>query len=250
MKLKKINEQLQERLVAQGLTEPNEMQFESFSLIKSGADVVIVAGPKTGKTTTMVINVIQKLGKPFQQSPRALVITKDKESVLALEAQFKDLAKYNELRVYGVHDKSDLDVDKNEISAGIDILIGTTTRLNDMFTTAGFDVNQLKIVALDEAEELIKGRLEAKMVRLLDSIGKTQYLFFSRNITERLDFLIDRVTIEPTIFDMEAEDDEEDDYFDEEDLLDDELTEDELTEDEIDGEEVEEDETEEDEISE
>ena len=43
MKLKKINENLQNALLELGLTEPNLMQRETWSTIKSGSDVVVVS---------------------------------------------------------------------------------------------------------------------------------------------------------------------------------------------------------------
>ena len=219
MKLKKINENLQNALLELGLTEPNLMQRETWSTIKSGADVVIVSGKGTGKTTTLALTVCQRLGKPFEQSPRALIIVSDKEKALAAEALFKSLCKYSELRVFMTHDKSDLDEDKNQISVGIDILIGTPHRLNEMFGGAGFDVNQLKMFVIDDCDLLLKTRLEAKLIRLSDAIGKTQRIFFAEKITERLDFLADREMVEPLWFDMDAEE-EDDEYFDEEDELD------------------------------
>ena len=84
MKLKKINPGLQQSLEEAGLTDPTELQAETFSSIKSGADCVI-AGPRDeGKTTAIVINVIQKLEKAQEQSPRDLVIVQDKAKVLEL----------------------------------------------------------------------------------------------------------------------------------------------------------------------
>ena len=43
MKLKKINEKLQEALIENGLTEANVLQQETFSTIKSGADCIILS---------------------------------------------------------------------------------------------------------------------------------------------------------------------------------------------------------------
>jgi ATP-dependent RNA helicase RhlE len=230
MKLKKINENLQNALLELGLTEPNLMQRETWSTIKSGSDVVVVSSKGSGKTTTMAINVCQKLGKPFEQSPRALIIVLDKEHALATEALFKDLCKYNGLRVYMTHDKTDLDEDKNQISVGIDILIGTPIRLNEMFGSAGFDVNQLKMLVIDDCDILLKNRFEAKLIRLSDAIGKTQRIFFAENITERLDFLADREMIEPYWFDMDAEEEDEE-YFDDEEIQDEILEDEEISED-------------------
>ena len=61
MNLKKINPNLQKALIENGLTEPNEMQQETFSTIKSGADAVIQSLGGSGKSTTIAINVIQRL---------------------------------------------------------------------------------------------------------------------------------------------------------------------------------------------
>ncbi|UYW00298.1 DEAD/DEAH box helicase [Flavobacterium agricola] len=219
MKLKKINDNLQQALIEMGLTEPNEMQRETWSTIKSGSDVVVVSGPQSGKTTTMAINVCQKLQKPFEQSPRALIIVLDREKALETEAIFKEMCKHSGLRVFMTHDKTDLDDDKNQISVGIDILIGTPLRLNEMFGSAGFDVNQLKMFIIDDCDLLLKSRFEPKLIRLSDAIGKTQRLFFAQNITERLDFLADREMIEPYWFDMDA-DEEDEAYFDDEDFMD------------------------------
>lgn len=203
MQLKKINPLLQEALIDFGLTEANEMQQETFSTIKSGADAVIQSDRKSGKSTTIAINVIQRLDKPFMESPRALIVVENKEKVLEMIEIFKPLNHYNKLRVYGVHDRGDLDWDKNQISLGIDVLIGTPTRLDEMFSTAGYDVNQLKMFIVDDADVLFKLRLDAKINRLSDSIPKTQRLIFCNKITDRVEAVADRTMIEPLFFEME-----------------------------------------------
>ena len=137
MKLKKINEKLQESLIELGLTEANDLQLETFSTLKSGADCIIISPKGSGKSTTIVLNVIQQLVCEGEESPRALIIVEDKAKVLAMEELFEQLGSKTDLRVYGIHDKGDMEYDKNYISTGIDVLIGTPNRLDVMFTTAG-----------------------------------------------------------------------------------------------------------------
>ena len=211
MKLKKINPKLQEALVENNLVEANELQQETFSLIKSGADCVIIAPEKSGKTTTIVLNVIQRLEKEFQESPRALIFVQNKERLIEMKQMFEKYGNYTNLRVYGVHDKGDIDFDKNHISLGIDVLIGTTNRLNDLFSTAGFDVNQLKMFIVEDTDELLKLRYDTKISRIGENI-KTQRIFFSENYSERLETFAERVMIEPAWFDFydDGEEDDED----------------------------------------
>ncbi len=209
MKLKKINEALQNALVESGITEANALQQETFSTIKSGADCLIVAPKGSGKTTTIVLNVIQQLAGKQEESPRALIIVEDKAKVLEMEALFEEYGKYDPLEVYGVHDKGDTDYDKNYISTGIDVLIGTPNKLNDMFSTAGYNVNRLKLFILDDADPILKLRHETKIMRISNSIAKTQRIIFTEQYTERVAILADKMLLEPFEFDFEEDEESE-----------------------------------------
>ncbi|MDX6183274.1 DEAD/DEAH box helicase [Flavobacterium sp. Fl-77] len=209
MKLKKINEKLQDALIENGLTEPNILQKETFSTIKSGADCMIISPKGSGKSTTIVLNVIQQLAGQTEESPRALIIVEDKTKVLEMEELFEKYGKHNNLEVYGVHDKGDMDYDKNYISTGVDVLIGTPNKLGDMFTTAGYNVNRLKILILDDADPILKLRHETKIMRISNSITKTQRIIFAEKLTERIEILAEKMLLEPYFFDMDEEGEEE-----------------------------------------
>ena len=220
MKLKKINEKLQDGLIENGLTEANILQQETFSTIKSGADCIVLSPKGRGKSTTIVLHVIQQLAGHVEESPRALIIVEDKTKVLEMVELFAKYGKYTNLEVYGVHDKGDTDYDKNYISTGIDVLIGTPNKLSDMFTTAGYNVNRLKMFILDDADPILKLRHETKIMRISNSITKTQRIIFAEELTERIEILADKMLLEPFIFDLdeEGEDelDEEEDQIEEE----------------------------------
>jgi ATP-dependent RNA helicase RhlE len=203
MILKKINENLQKALIENNLIEANALQQETFSALKSGADCIIIAPKGTGKSTTIVLNVIQQLVAEGEESPRALIIVEDKAKVLEMETLFEQLGNYTNLRVYGVHDKGDTEYDKNYISTGIDVLIGTPNKLNEMFTTAGYNVNRLKMFVLDDADPILKLRHETKIMRISNSISKTQRIIFSENLTERIEVLAEKMMLEPFLFEID-----------------------------------------------
>lgn len=216
MKLKKINEALQLALIENGLVEANAMQQETFSALKSGADAIIIGEKGSGKTVTIVLNVIHQLKCEWEESPRALIIVEDKAKVLAMEELFEKYGKYTNLRVYGVHDKGDMEYDKNYISTGIDVLIGTPNKLSDMFTTAGYNVNKLKMFILDDADPILKLRHETKIMRISNSIAKTQRIIFTEKLTERIEILADKMLLEPFVFDFDEEYDEDEEDLEEE----------------------------------
>lgn len=205
MKLKKINEKLQQALIENGLTEANDLQQETFSTLKSGNDCIIISPAGSGKSTTIVLNVIQQLVCEGEESPRALIIVQDKAKVLEMEEIFEKLGNYTNLRVYGVHDRGDVEYDKNYISTGIDVLIGTPNRLSEMFTTAGYNVNRLKMFIIDDADPILKLRHETKIMRISNSINKTQRIIFSDYLSDRIESLADKMLVEPFLFEIEEE---------------------------------------------
>ncbi|HQV37233.1 MAG TPA: DEAD/DEAH box helicase [Flavobacterium sp.] len=197
MQLKKINTQLQQALIENELVEANELQQETFSTIKSGVDAVIQSPKGSGKTTTIVLNVIQRMEKAVGESTRALVLVEDKEKVLETVELFKQFGNYTDLRVFGAHEKGDIDYDKNQISLGCDILVGTPIRINEMFASAGFNMNTIKMFVVDDVEEMLRKRLDTTILRLSNSVEKTQRLFFCSTITEKVEVLAEKIMIEP-----------------------------------------------------
>ena len=205
MQLKKINPNLQQALIENDLIEANEMQQDTFSIIKSGADAVIQSPGGTGKSTTIALNVIQRMEKAIGESSRALVFVEDKDKVLEMVELFKKLSNYTNIRIIGAHDKGDIDFDKNQISLGMDVIIGTTTKINAMFASAGFNMNTIKMFIVDDADVLFRNRLDATIMRLSASVEKTQRIFFCSELTERVEVMAEKIMIEPVFFEMEAE---------------------------------------------
>lgn len=212
MNLKKINPNLQKALIENAITEPTEVQADCWSTLKSGADAILVMPEGEGKSATIAYTVIQKLEKAVGESTRALIIVKDKEAVLQMLDYFEKFGKYTNLRVIGVNDKTDIDDEKNIISAGMDVLIGTPNKINAMFSGAGFNMNTIKIFAVDDSDVIFKLRQDSIVQRLSMSVEKTQRLFFTSELTERVEILADKIMIEPYLFGVEYEEDDEEDY--------------------------------------
>lgn len=200
MNLKKINLHLQKSLVEMQLLEPTEIQIECFSALKSGKDVVVIDSNQQGKTTLLALTLIQKLEKAVGESTRAVVFLKDKESVLNFIDLFTSMSKYTNLRFIGVNDNTDIDQEKNQISAGMDVLVGTPNKINALFSGAGFNMNTIKLFAVDDADIQFKNRYDSIIQRLSMSIEKTQRVFFAQNLTEKLFNFTETNCIEPIYF--------------------------------------------------
>ncbi len=208
MELKKINPDLKRALAESGLIEANPLQQAVFSTVKSGADCCIVAAEGSGKSTLLAMSVIQRLDKPVGESTRALILVHDRDQVLAMVALLQQLGQYTNLRILGTHEKGDIDYDKNQISLGLDILVGTPARINAVFASAGFNINTVKVFVVDGADEMFKNRHDALISRLSASIKKTQYIYTMAQETEKVWTMAENFMTEPFWFSDEDDEDE------------------------------------------
>lgn len=192
MSFKKLNIPLKEAIERLGYESPTPLQKNILPKIKSGANLYALAPEGSGKTTAMIISVIQKLNsEAFEDSPRALIYVKDKEAALELEQKFKEFTREMDLRIYCAYDEQNIDDQKDDIYYGVDIVIATPKRLAKLFSMTGIHLGQLQLFILDDAEFLAKPGNFDDVVRIPLSITKCQYLVFAEKMHPKLERLQD-----------------------------------------------------------
>ncbi|HET8753589.1 MAG TPA: DEAD/DEAH box helicase [Salinimicrobium sp.] len=188
MGFKKLDEPLKEAIERLNYEFPLQFQEKLLPKIKSGADLFIIAPENSGKTTAMIISVIQKLNcAAFEDAPRALIFVKDKEAALVLEEEFRKFIKYMDLRIYSVFDKPNIETEKNDIYEGVDIVISTPKKLNKLFSLSGINISQLKMCIIEDAEFITGGREFNEIIRIPQHIPKCQYLVISTEMNSKME---------------------------------------------------------------
>lgn len=180
----KLDVQLLESLEENGLTESTELQHVCIPKIKSGRDLVCVANEGTGKTTTIIVSVLQKLKASFDDNPRAIIIVPDSDSANKIKEEFIRLGEYTDLRIHTACEDGKLDNQKDEIYMGSDVVIGTAKRLNQVYSVYGLNLTMAKILAIDDAEMVIKSINYTQIDRLAESMPKAQKLVFSSDVND------------------------------------------------------------------
>lgn len=192
MSFKKLNIPLKEAIARLGYESPTAFQKNVLPKIKSGANIYAFAPEGSGKTTAMIIGVIQKLNsEAFEDSPRALIYVKDKEAALELEQKFNEFTREMNLRGYCAYDEQNIDDQKDHIYYGVDIVIATPKRLAKLFSMTGIHLGQLQLFILEDAEFLSKPGNFDDVVRIPLSITKCQYLIFAEKMHPKLERLQD-----------------------------------------------------------
>ena len=187
MSFKKYHPILKESIEKVGFETTNAFQKQVMPLIKGGSDVYAIGPKGCGKTTAMIISTIQKLGaEAFEDSPRALIIAKDKQTTLDLKEQFEAFTKKTDLRIYCAYEEYDLDKQREEIYYGVDILIATPKRLSKLYHLNSVHSGELKLFIIYDADFIVRNNYHNYILRLSESAPKAQFIIFSESFNSKI----------------------------------------------------------------
>jgi ATP-dependent RNA helicase RhlE len=204
----KLDIELIEVLRENGMTESTELEQICIPKIKSGRDLLCIAPNGSGKTTTLVVSVLQRLKSSLNDVPRALIVVVNKDLAVEMKDEFSRLGEYTDLRVNLACDDGKIDVQKDQIYMGSDVVIGTAKRINKIYSLYALNLSGVKIFAIDDADSVIKNLSYPQIDRLSESMPKAQRVVFATQMTEWLDRFSNEFMNVQEIIEIEESEDE------------------------------------------
>jgi len=201
----KLIENIASVLPENGITEWKEVQTAAFSKIMGGQDLIIAAEEGAGKSTLIVLAVLNKLKAAYQEAPRALIMLPTKDKVLEMEEKFRFLGLNLDLRVEIVHDRDDIEEQREKLREGVDVVIGTHDRILALSIRSGINFSQIKMFIVDDLHQIIKLNKQVIIKNLTESISKCQYILTTTAITEKVEILSEHLMNNPTYIEIEDE---------------------------------------------
>ncbi len=187
MSFKKLHPLLKEALHNEGLETSNTFQKKALPILKGGADTYIIGPKGIGKTTALIIATIHKLkATAFEDSPRAIIVVKDKSDALALKVEFERFTKHTDLRIYTLYDEYDIEKQKTEIYPGQDIVIATPARLSKLYFLNGIHLGEIQLFAIEDADYIGRNNTYNHILRLSESISKCQYIIIADEMNSKI----------------------------------------------------------------
>ncbi len=141
-----------------GFTRLTRVQKEVLPLTLAGRDVVAQAQTGTGKTATYLITIFAhalRVPRPAGfDGPRAIIITPTRELAVQVAGDAAKLGKYAGLKTHVVFGGLDYRKQRDELAAGVDLLVGTPGRLIDYYKQGAYSLDRTGILVIDECDRL------------------------------------------------------------------------------------------------
>ena len=154
-----LPKQVLDALHSVGFHNCTPIQALSLPVALAGNDVAGQAQTGTGKTIAFLVATFAKLlaqPRPSDQPrvPRALIMAPTRELAIQIANDAEALAKHCDMRLAVVYGGEGYESQRQQLSDGVDILIGTTGRLIDYYKQGVYSLDNIEVVVLDEADRM------------------------------------------------------------------------------------------------
>ena len=177
-----------------GYQTPTPIQRETIPPVLSGKDVLGCAQTGTGKTAAFALPILQRLmenkpkgkGRPI----RSLILTPTRELALQIYENFVAYGKKLPLRSCVIFGGVGQQPQVDALRKGVDILVATPGRLNDLIGQGHISLAELEIFVLDEADRMLDMGFIHDVKRVIAQLPKQrQTLFFSATMPQDVETL-------------------------------------------------------------
>ncbi|MGE4485478.1 MAG: DEAD/DEAH box helicase [Oscillospiraceae bacterium] len=201
---------LLDAVASAGYETPTPIQKATIPLVLEGKDVLGCAQTGTGKTAAFALPILQRLSgytdyRRGENRPiRALIVTPTRELAIQICESFDTYGAGLPLKKCVIFGGVKQTRQVEQLKAGVDILVATPGRLNDLIGQGFIKLNKLEIFVLDEADRMLDMGFINDIRRILHFIPKSrQTLFFSATMPPDVEKLAMTILDNPTTVKMD-----------------------------------------------
>jgi translation initiation factor 4A len=179
-----LSDTLLRGIFAYGYEKPSVIQQKAITQFMTGKDIIAQAQSGTGKTATFTIGMLQQLDVSLNKT-QVIILAHTRELATQIHHVVENISKYMKvsinLSVGGISVRENMD----SLKSNPHIVIGTPGRILDMLNKTSLDREYIKMLILDEADELLSTIFINQIYDIFRQLpGKLQVGLFSATMND------------------------------------------------------------------
>lgn len=184
-----VRQDISDALAAVGITSPFPIQELTLPVALSGQDIIGQAKTGTGKTLGFGLPTIQRVvGRDDEGwadlehpgAPQALILVPTRELAIQVGEDLAIAAKLRNARVATLYGGVPIEPQAELLRRGLEVAVGTPGRIIDLYQQGFLNLKQVKIVVLDEADEMLDLGFQPSVEKILSYLPEDrQTMLFS-----------------------------------------------------------------------
>ncbi len=200
-------------LTGMGAETPFPIQASTIPAATEGRDVLGRGKTGSGKTIAFTVPLVTKLVAGGSQprkpgKPRALILAPTRELADQIDRTVNGIARpvgfYTTCIYGGVPQRRQ----ENAMSRGVDIVVATPGRLEDLMAQGIVDLSEVETVVVDEADHMCDLGFIEPVRRILRAAGDCQKLLFSATLDREVDSLVKEFLPNPYVYEVPNEEED------------------------------------------
>ena len=182
-----LSEKTIKALAKKGFEEPSPIQALTIPvLLKGEKDVVGQAQTGTGKTAAFGLPILEMINKS-NGNVRAIVLAPTRELAIQVAEEINSFANGRKLKIVPVYGGQSIELQIRQLKKGVDIVVGTPGRVQDLIDRKVLKLDKLEYFILDEADEMLNMGFVEDIEKILESTNKDKrMLFFSATMPKEI----------------------------------------------------------------
>ncbi|MEN8238643.1 MAG: DEAD/DEAH box helicase [Actinomycetota bacterium] len=174
---------LVQSLTKRGIEEPFPVQSVTIPDALAGKDISGKAPTGSGKTLAFGLPLLTRVSKAKPRKPRALILAPTRELAEQIKLELGSLARAADRSIIAVYGGVSYVPQKKAFRNGVDILVATPGRLEDLISQDVVDLSSADIVVVDEADRMADMGFLPAVRRILDQTSnQRQTMLFSATL--------------------------------------------------------------------
>ena len=197
-----------------GAASPFPIQAATIPEVLSGRDVLARGRTGSGKTIAFGAPLVESVlraqagqRREFGRRPKALILAPTRELALQIDRTVQPIARSVGLFTTQIYGGVPQARQVGALKKGVDIIIGTPGRIEDLVEQRKLDLSEVQVAVLDEADHMCElGFLEPVQRILRRTADGSQKLLFSATLDREVSALVDEFLVEPAVHEVAGED--------------------------------------------
>ncbi|MFZ5553365.1 MAG: DEAD/DEAH box helicase [Bacteroidota bacterium] len=166
-----LKEELVKAVTSLGFTTPTPIQQQAIPmLLENASDLVGLAQTGTGKTAAFGLPLLNKVDFS-QKDTQALIVCPTRELCLQITKDLKNYAKnFRSVNIVAIYGGASIQEQARQIRNGAQVVVATPGRLIDMIDRRFVKINNVSIVVLDEADEMLNMGFKEDIDNILENV--------------------------------------------------------------------------------
>ncbi len=199
-----IDTDLVDALTNQGISDPFPIQLLTIPDALDGKDVCGKAKTGSGKTLAFGLPIVQQLERAQVKRPLALVLVPTRELAQQVTTVLDPLADVRGFKTTAVYGGAPMGVQTKALRRGVEIVIATPGRLIDLIERKELLLEDVRMVAIDEADQMADMGFLPQVRRIMSGISAAHQTFlFSATLDGQVGTLVSAYMDQPARHDAE-----------------------------------------------